>query len=189
MSERWRCFVAAPIPDDVRRTLAAAVAPWRESAGVEGLRWADPDGWHVTLAFLGSVAADTVDGLVADVRRTAAGHAPLALAGDAIGAFPSPRRATVVWCGILDADGSLERLALALRSVLGVDLDQPFRAHLTLARTRGRPLDLAEFIAGTAVQPISFRVERVELMRSHLGRGPARYEVIASAPLGAAVRV
>lgn len=187
MSERWRCFVAVPIADEVRRALAAAVASWRERPELAGLRWTDPEGWHVTLAFIGSMPADTVKGTAAKVRRSVRGRRAVSLVGDGVGAFPSPRRATVLWYGILDADGSLERLARDLRSGLSVANAQPFRAHLTLARARGRPLDLAGFVTSASVPSLVFDVDRVDLMRSHLGRGPARYEVIASASLGATV--
>lgn len=189
MSERWRSFVAVPIPDDARGTLAAAAESWRARPELEGLRWTDPDGWHITLAFLGRVPAHAAEELGAKVRRVAAGHRPLALGGDGIAAFPSPRRATVLWYGILDRDGGLERLAHDLQAALGADDGRPFRAHLTLARARGRPIDLAGFLASASVPHMAFPVDRVELMRSHLGHGPATYDVVESVPLGAAVHV
>jgi RNA 2',3'-cyclic 3'-phosphodiesterase len=188
MSERWRCFVALPIADEARRALAAAVASWRERPELEGARWTEPVGWHVTLVFLGSVPSDGVGDVVGKVRRIAAGHQAMALAGDGIGAFPSPRRASVLWYGILDPDGRVQRLAHDLRAGLGTDTDQHFRAHLTLARARRQPIDLAGFVASAPVPPTAFRVDRVELMRSHLGRS-ARYEVVESAPLGGSVHV
>lgn len=50
--ERWRCFVAVPIDEDVRLALAAAAVPSRAHAD---LRWVPAGSWHLTLAFLGSI--------------------------------------------------------------------------------------------------------------------------------------
>ena len=184
MSERWRCFVALPIGDELRAALAASVAAWRERPDLAGLRWTDPVSWHLTLAFLGSVEADAVPGIAEAVSDVAARSEPMTLAGGELGAFPSPGRATVAWYGIVDSDGILHRLADDLRAALGLDDAQPFRPHVTIARARGRSVDLRAFLAGESGPSMTFRTDRIELMRSHLGRGPARYEVIESAVLG-----
>jgi RNA 2',3'-cyclic 3'-phosphodiesterase len=184
MSERWRCFVAAPIGDELRAMLAANVAAWRERPDLDGLRWTEPGSWHLTLAFLGPVGADVVPGIAAAMSDAAARSGPMTLAGGGLGAFPSSARASVAWCGIVDGDGSLRRLARDLRAALGADEAQPFRPHVTIARASGPPVDLRAFLAGNGGPSMTFRTDRVELMRSHLGRGPARYELVASAILG-----
>ena len=121
MSERWRCFVALPIGDELRAALAASVAAWRERPDLAGLRWTDPVSWHLTLAFLGSVEADAVPGIAEAVSDVAARSEPMTLAGGELGAFPSPGRATVAWYGIVDSDGILHRLSDDLRAALGLD--------------------------------------------------------------------
>ena len=189
MSERWRCFVALPISDELRVALADAVASWRERPALAALRWTDPGSWHVTLAFLGSVDADAVSAIGTSVQEVAGRHTPVLLRGGGLGAVPSSGRATVAWYGILDSDGSLERLARHLRTALSVEEERPFRAHATLARTRGGPVDMRAFLASEPALSMAFRPDRIELMRSHLGRDQARYEVIETAPLGAAAHV
>jgi RNA 2',3'-cyclic 3'-phosphodiesterase len=184
MSERWRCFVAAPIGDELRSSVAASLATWRERPDLAGLRWTEPESWHLTLAFLGSVEADAVPGIAEAVSAVAERSWPMTLAGGGLGAFPSSSRATVAWYGIVDGDGSLRRLAHDLRATLGLDESEPFRPHVTIARARGRPVDLRAFLAGERGPSMSFRTDRLELMRSHLGRRPARYEVVESAILG-----
>jgi 2'-5' RNA ligase len=183
MSERWRCFVAVPIGDELRAALAASVAAWRERPELAGLRWTDPLSWHLTIAFLGSVEADAVPGIAGAVSDVAARSEPMTLVGGELGAFPSPGRATVAWCGIVDDDGILHCLSRDLRAALGLDDAQPFRPHVTIARAMGRPVDLRAFLAGESGPSMTFRIDRIELMRSHLGRGPARYDVIESAVL------
>jgi 2'-5' RNA ligase len=60
---------------------------------------------------------------------------------------------------------------------------------VTLGRARHDAVDLRGLIAD-AVAPIGeLVIDRVDLMRSHLGRGPAQYEQLASMPVGAPVHV
>jgi 2'-5' RNA ligase len=188
--EKWRCFVAVPVPHALRASLSAAVEHWRAEADVPGLRWTDPAGWHVTLAFLGWQDPPLVQDLVNALRGPVAAGVPATLQGAALGAFPTPRRARVVWYGINDPVERLGRLAAAVRSALTplvprlVD-ESAFRAHLTLARARDeRGTNLTAWLAGHEAPSGSLPVERVILYRSHLGRGPARYEELESLAVG-----
>ncbi len=139
MTERWRCFVAAALDDATRAALAAAVSDWRREPPADALRWAEPEGWHLTLAFLGSVDADTVPAITDAVVGVAAAHAPMVIPTGRLGAFPRPGSARVLWYGIGDPDGALAALASDLGDALGLEPGGPFRAHVTLARARGGP--------------------------------------------------
>jgi RNA 2',3'-cyclic 3'-phosphodiesterase len=187
----WRCFVAVPVPDHLRVELAGLVAAWRDEPGAPDLRWTDPGGWHLTLAFLGAIAPDRVPAIGRALRSVGERSGPFNLPTGGVGAFPSARRARVAWYGIGDPRGDLRGLATATHAAIGPllpELREPsgFRAHLTLGRARdaaGTPL--AEWLASHPVPGNRMAVDRVMLYRSHLGRGPARYEVIENVPLGA----
>lgn len=189
MGETWRLFVAVPIGDELRRSLAEAVEGWRRRPDLEGLRWTDPAGWHLTLAFLGATDPQAVPDVVAALRSVAASHAPMTLEGGRPGGFPSAGRARVAWYGIDDPDSRLRNLARDLRVVLGVDRASPFRPHLTVARAKEAAVDLRRWVAEAGAPSGRVEVGTVELLRSHLGRGPARYETIVSVELGAVTRV
>jgi RNA 2',3'-cyclic 3'-phosphodiesterase len=186
-----RVFVAVPLPPAVRAAVGAALAPVR--AAHPEVRWTDEAGWHLTLAFIGEVPAP---GPVLDaVGPVAAWHRPATLTlGDA-GRFGD----RVLWLAIRDEPaGALVDLAadvgagLVDAGLLPADdpaVTRPLRAHLTLARRRRDPIDDrlvtavrdrlgdADAERGDAR---SWPSERVEVWRSHVGRGPARYEVVAS---------
>jgi RNA 2',3'-cyclic 3'-phosphodiesterase len=195
MIERWRCFVAVPLPDGLRAQLADAVETWREEPGAPNLRWTDPAGWHLTLAFLGWVEPGLSEQILVSMVAPADGARPADLAAGGLGAFPSPRRARVLWYGMTDADGALSALAEGIRRALApivpmVDEGSPFRPHVTLARAREeRGSDLASWMAGRAVPSGVVPLERVILYRSHLGRGPAQYEPLGAVTVGTGARI
>ena len=90
-----RLFVAVDLPDDVRDALAAAVAPLR--ALLPNARWIPPESWHVTLKFLGSAPAATVEEVASAVGDAVAEHAVFRARLSGVGAFPSSERVRVVW--------------------------------------------------------------------------------------------
>ena len=185
--DAWRCFVGVPIGETLRDDLSRYVERLREPPEARSLRWSDPDGWHLTLAFLGTVRPDALPAIERSLTATARGRAPFSVATGGVGAFPSPHDMRVLWYGVDDSAGRLTALALDLAAALGLP-PSAFRAHLTLARSREgrRGQVLMATLAGAAGEPPrgEITVDRLELYRSHLGRGPARYEVLARAVIG-----
>jgi 2'-5' RNA ligase len=181
----WRLFIAVPIGEELRAELASAIERLRaDPARDSSFRWSDPEGWHVTLAFLGATPPDAVPRVAEAMRSAAAGIGPFRVGTGGLGAFPSPRRARVVWYRILDPEGQLEAVARAVRRELAIEDGRPFRAHLTLARARaerGAPLD--EGLLTAELPQGDILVDRLVLYRSHLGRGPATYQSLAEVPL------
>jgi RNA 2',3'-cyclic 3'-phosphodiesterase len=186
----WRCFVAVPIGEDLRERLRAGVERWRSQPPATELRWTDPDGWHVTLAFLGSTDPRRIPDVSAALAAVAGDVPRFEVRAGGIGTFPRPRAARVLWFRLHDGDGRLAELAARVRDAVGhtEEAEARFRPHLTLARvqnSRGVRLppgwpDVREVPAGLLA------VDGLVLYRSHLGRGPARYEPLATAPLAGA---
>lgn len=170
-----RLFFALAPPAAAR----AALGAWQRAAGGPGWRWAEPEGLHLTLAFLGEVPGGDRDRLEALGAEVAARHRPFELTGAGLGQFPLAGAARILWLGV-GPSGPLDALAADLRGTLrqaGVAFDpKPFTPHLTLARRSGvaspRP----------AAPPPAFRwpVEALGLLRSDQGR----YRAAASWPLG-----
>jgi 2'-5' RNA ligase len=176
--------VAVPIDEELRSVLDHTVRSLRERPGADAWRWTDAAGWHVTLAFIARTDAATVPGLVAELRRAAGSFARFGLATGGLGAFPSRGRARVLWYGVVDPRRELRRLARAVADACALPDEMRFRGHVTLARARERDgADVADLLDADAPAG-RLPVERVVLYRSHLGRGPARYEALADIPLG-----
>jgi RNA 2',3'-cyclic 3'-phosphodiesterase len=181
-----RTFIALNLPASDRHALQQALAP----AGQRGLpvRWTDHDGLHLTLKFLGEIDGAQVAPLGAMLLQVAARHSPLALRLGGFGAFPSLRRAGVLWVGVA-ADAPLIELQRDLEDALaslGFPREQrAFRPHLTVARTRrgAREPDVNR-IAGDFDYASAVAVDTVDLMLSHPGAGGSRYETLLQAALG-----
>jgi len=183
MDRPWRCFVAVPLGGAQRASLHASLVSSRERADLADLRWTDSDGWHVTLAFLGPVEPDSVTGLIE--LLTSVGNQPgMSVRTAGFGAFPTPAFARVAWYGVEDADGRLAGLASDVARALSLRVTQPFRAHVTMARAPGRPVDLRSWLASASAPEGVLEVDRIALMRSHVGGGPGRYETLTTIPLG-----
>jgi RNA 2',3'-cyclic 3'-phosphodiesterase len=181
-----RTFVALNLPAAGRQQLHDALRPLHDRSLPVG--WSRPDAMHLTLKFIGEIESAEVAPLEAVLRGIAGRHDPLDLRIGGLAAFPSLRRANVLWVGIAEGDALMALQAdveLAL-SRLGYAREQrPFRPHLTVARVRSgaRAPDIERFVGGFDYSS-TVRVDTLDLMRSHLGGDGARYEALLRAPLG-----
>jgi 2'-5' RNA ligase len=173
-----RLFIALHLPDAVRHELAGAQA--RLGSG-HPLRWVDAGSMHLTLQFIGEAPEELAAALLGGLAALAPPPFRLRLGG--LGAFPSPRRARVVWAAVegdTAALAELQRAVLAVTAPLGVAAEErPFRAHLTLGRMRqeARPEQLralGDALAGAAPPaPLEWEAGRPTLFQSTLTpRGP-----------------
>jgi RNA 2',3'-cyclic 3'-phosphodiesterase len=172
-----RLFVALVPPARVVAPLLAPVDDARPLA--PELAWAQPARWHITLAFLGEVAADALADLDWRLSRVAQRHAPMELRLRGAGRFGQ----AVLFCQV---EGDLADLVAELRGTAGsapAD-DRPSHPHLTLARARpGHPVDLRTVVAELeGLESPSWRADRISLIRSRAGAGGG-YEEQAAWPL------
>jgi RNA 2',3'-cyclic 3'-phosphodiesterase len=180
-----RLFVAADVPPEVIRQLKEAIEPLRDeiSAG----RWTVPENWHVTLKFLGSTYPRLLSWVKGSVAEVAGAHPRFATSLDGLGAFPTPRRARVLWAGLDDPAPGFASLAASLEDALEREFKRerrPLTPHLTVARFDS-PRSVAEAL-GRTEEPRSeaFSVDRVVLYRSHLRRPAPIYEPLEEFLLG-----
>jgi 2'-5' RNA ligase len=179
-----RLFLGVALPEEVRRALEGRL---REALGGEPFpgRAVPPGSWHLTLRFLGDTPREARERLVGELRAAPLGEAfPLELAG--LGAFPRPARASVLWAGVGEGEAALRALAAKVEGAVqraGFPAEpRPFSPHLTLSRIQP-PRDVRALLERATPLTERFTVDAVVLFRSHLGRGPARYEAVERFPL------
>ena len=172
-----RLFVGLAVDERVKETLERLTLRLR--AKDDGLRWSTPDQWHVTLVFLGEVDDGARARLVrelAEVRQPA-----LVLRMERLGVFER--------AGILHAEVEVSPMLLRLYEAVasavkrvGLEVeDRPYRAHITLARSRNKDgRKTIERLRRTAEQQkLDGRWEAAEflLYESQLSPGGSRYVV------------
>jgi RNA 2',3'-cyclic 3'-phosphodiesterase len=188
-----RCFVAIDPSAGARAAIAEVQRRVRANAGAADVRWVDPEVIHLTLKFLGEVAEARVPAVAETLRVVAAPVAPLALALGGLGAFPTVRRARVVWIGVTAGAAEVARLAggvdQALAAVGFVPEARPWSAHLTVGRVRS-PRGMGHLAAAIEGAPRAeigaWTVREMVLYRSHLRPTGAVYEAVARLPLAGA---
>lgn len=167
MAKTMRLFYSIPVPDDVRyelRKAADSLGPdWRPSTEAQ---------LHVTLAFMGEVPEEDLSEVIAAGDHVTARIAPFSVKLGDSGGFPTDSSPRVWFIHVESPD--LLRLADALKPRVARWADtKPFKAHLTIARPRshraaGRPVKIDR----------SWRVDRIELVRSTLGADGASHTVV-----------
>ena len=190
--EQIRSFIAIELPGELKSGLSQLQAQLK-AAGHAPVKWVDPYSSHLTLKFLGNIAADRVDEITRVMEAAAREISPFRLEVGGLGAFPNLRRVQVVWVGV---GGEVEQLGQLQRSIesglapLGFAPEsREFRPHLTIARLRERAsLDeqqsFGQLIGSTGFETVyRFGVDSVNLMRSQLTREGAIYTRISSARL------
>ena len=139
-----------------------------------GVRPVPAENLHLTLAFLGSVAAARVPEIEALARGIA--FAPFQLVLDAHGAFP---RAGAIWLGASRVAPGLsdlvERLRIGLTEMGLPGEARAFHPHVTLARARERIRPLPP---GGTITPLVWAVDAFRLVQSQtLAEGPIYRQV------------
>lgn len=175
--EGLRLFVACDLPDETRR----AVAAWQRRAleGHAGVRL--NRALHITLAFLGDVAAGRVPELTEALSQVRVEPCDVAVAEPLF--LPVRGAKRVVALRLADRDGALARLQADVAAALaGTGLfeagGRPWLPHLTVARFRhpGQPFPLQN------VNIPRFCVVRAVLYSSLLERSGAVHTPLAEFP-------
>ena len=172
-----RLFVALDLPRALRTRLSFLCG------GLPGVRWVQPENYHVTLRFIGELPvwrAEEVDHALANIR---APGFELTLAG--VGAFNKAGRVSSLYIGI-DRNPALEHLQTKVERALqaaGVEGERRrYIPHVTMARLEGaRSEGVPEAkVAGWVQSHNLFRstpvpIEHFTLFSSMLGKEQAAY--------------
>jgi len=190
--EQIRSFIAIELPHEVKSALAelqAGLQPDKQPS----VKWVDPYSIHLTLKFLGDIAAAKISDITSTIEEASREIAPFSLEVKGLGVFPNFKRVRVVWVGVGGDTSRLKLLQQRIESNLvpfGFAREsRPFTPHLTLARVRERIAPTEQQSFGQLIAEASFEaahqftVDSINLMRSQLTREGAIYRQLTAVSL------
>lgn len=181
-----RCFVGIKVSNEY-------IEAWSNQAKhlsmnlKRSFRLVKPDNLHLTLKFLGEI--DDNDALDAFRENLASITSAFAVLDETtqptLGFLPSTRRARILYHGVSDTDGSIEKLSDMIDSaswkLFGIPRNtRSFLPHITLGRAKN-PVNLDP---PPEAFSIKFPVDAVTLFESRLKQSGAEYSIIGSFKLG-----
>ena len=185
-----RTFIALELNEALQRFLGGIIS--QISQELPDLRWVDPTGIHLTLAFLGELSDDELAEAVDATEEAAQKAIPFEYRLKGLGIFGSTHQPRVIWMGVEDLpsgkiQGSplqqLHRVLTRKLELRGFEIEKrPFSPHLTLARIK-QPLSpdeqqrlqrlLHSRLAGSS--SAVYQVNNLCVMKSELSRAGAKY--------------
>jgi RNA 2',3'-cyclic 3'-phosphodiesterase len=136
--ERKRLFVGVSISEEIRERLSKYVEHLERELPPQSVKWTQPEGWHLTLKFLGETEKqEEITRALRQIRGK-----PFAIRFRGTGFF-TPRSPRIFWVGV-EAPETLPQLAAQIDAALeplGFEREERrYSPHLTLARFgSGRP--------------------------------------------------
>jgi 2'-5' RNA ligase len=199
-----RTFIALELKETLQCFLGDIIS--QAARVLPNLRWIDPTGIHLTLAFLGNLTDEQLE-MAKNATQVAAQQAvPFDYRLKGLGIFGSSSQPRVIWMGVEDLpsgqiQGSplqhLHRLLTRELEVRGFEIEKrPFSPHLTLARIK-QPLApdelqhlqrLLHSRQAGATSPI-YHVDCVSVMKSELARTGATYTCLQECSLSKSSRI
>jgi 2'-5' RNA ligase len=179
-------FIAIPLPADLQTKLVALQQRFRH-LHLEA-SWVREAGFHLTLKFLGDVDSRLIGSITTSMAAVTRQYQPFSLTLSRVGVFPNESSPRVLWVGVQDPSGLLQRVQGSIEghlAELGYPLDdRPFAPHLTLARLkrvpqRGQFLGVLKASREEVVGKLE--VDRIELVESQLLPSGARYTCVNAA--------
>ena len=175
--EEVRCFIAVEISARQQKNLWKQCHDWR--LRYDRFRWATPDSYHLTLAFLGNQPQIVLPRLTRQLRFALEPVATITVHIDRLELFPR-RRPHVVAARIVPAPllTSLYQRVHEACGACGIDLPHPersFHPHITVARFRRQSF---HDLSSPLELDLTIPVNSVVLFSSELRREGAVHRVV-----------
>jgi RNA 2',3'-cyclic 3'-phosphodiesterase len=194
-SQFHRLFVALSPPDNVKSEIEKAQNELRQALPDGSVRWTRPQHFHLTLRFLGDVAAGRTEELVGKLRLACADFGTIKARAERIGFFPERGFPRVIWVSVRDEHEQLIRLHRAIQTSTNEFTSEPaendFAGHITLGRAKKIRRREANTLTSFATKMCQrafgeWTTTDIELLRSELLPDGAHHTVITTIPLSGA---
>jgi RNA 2',3'-cyclic 3'-phosphodiesterase len=183
-----RTFICIDIPASIKTRMEDLQVKLRRAGGQ--VSWVRPSNIHLTIKFLGNVAAARLAAVCEGVTRATHTISHFQLGVSGAGAFPSARSPRVLWVGLAETAPDLQLLYENVEDEmfrLGFPREsRPFSPHLTIGRLKSREnaQRLGEMITAIGFESEGFDAREVIVMRSSLRPTGAIYTPIEIIRIG-----
>lgn len=187
-----RAFLAIDLPEDLKKEIYSL----SKLSIPEGLRvkWVEEHNLHLTLKFFGNISETLVDKIRKCCEKKLKHENNFTLYLEEVGFFPEKGIPRVLWIGLGDNSGKLEKLSRSLRGLwkeLKIEEDKDrFHPHITIIRVKEvlNKDSLREFLEelkqeAQKLKGRAFLVKEVVLFKSDLHPSGPRYTALAKIPL------
>ena len=167
-----RTFVCIEVAASVRARIEALQRRLR--LGDVPISWVKPANIHLTIKFLGDVAASRIENVRQAVERACQGIPPFEITAAGVGCFPSAKSPRVLWVGLDPLPDELRKLHANIEAALereGFAREaKRFSPHLTIGRVRDpfKARATVDGLTAAGFAPESFPASEVIVMRSAL---------------------
>jgi 2'-5' RNA ligase len=174
-----RLFIALALPTPVREALIA----FELETPLPGVAWTRPNQLHLTLRFLGDVAEEKIERVIAQLATVRV--EPFILPIEGLGAFPIKSPPRTLWVGVGRGHPHLHQLrqrvddALLAAGLLELDV-RTFHPHITLARGAEKAGSVLARLIRSHPEFVAppFRVSAFDLMASELQSAGAVHTLV-----------
>lgn len=179
-----RIFAAIDISDEARAKVADYMEALRDEFPQIRVGWEQAEKLHLTVKFFGDIDETQLESLVKAIKDTASRISSFRLQISGTGVFPSSGKARILWLGLKDETGSLQRLHELLQTrceQIGFAKEKKtFNPHLTIARLRepSKSAELVNFHTKGKFTSPSFKVNELIVFQSRLHSNGSEYTPI-----------
>jgi len=180
-----RIFVAINISDEARIKVADYIEVLRDEFSNLRVGWERAEKLHLTVKFLGDIDSNESQNLTDAVDKTARQFSNFKLQISQTGVFPSKRNARILWLGIDDEHGSLQKINDLLETECGqkgfVKESRNFKPHLTIGRLRepNKSKELTDRHSNKTFAAVEFEVSEIVIYESRLRKSGSIYSVVS----------
>jgi len=180
-----RIFVAIDIFDEARIKIADYIKDLRDEFPNSRVGWERAEKLHLTLKFLGDIDSNELRNLTEAVEKTAQQFSKFNLQISQKGVFPSERNARILWLGVDDEDGNLQKINDVLETECGqkgfAKENRNFKAHLTIGRLRepNKSKELIDRHLNKTFAAVKFEISEIVIYESRLQRSGSIYSVFS----------
>jgi 2'-5' RNA ligase len=174
-----RVFLAIDLPQEVKDFIYSLHPKIKDAK----ITWVSKKNLHLTLKFFGEVSESKLNLVKEKIKIK---HKPFAMTLNEIGFFPNKNNPRVIWVSLHPEDKIIE-LQQKIDELFLADFpsDQKFQSHITVGRIKSirKKESFSESVSALEMQPIKFKVDSFQLIKSELTAFGPKYKILENVDL------